>query len=46
MVGAPALTAAFGVSIAVRVSLLVVLRWPGSGMLGLLLVAGGLGFKI
>ena len=46
MVGAPALTAAFGVSIAVRVSLVVVPCWPGSGMLGLLLVAGGLGFKL
>ena len=44
-VEATALTAAFCVSIAVRVSL-VVPCWPGSGMLVLLLVAGGLGFKL
>ena len=42
-VGALALTAGFGVSVAVRMSLMVVPCWPGSGMLGLLLVAGGLG---
>ena len=45
-VGALALTAGFGVSVAVCTSLLVVPCWPGSGMLGLLLVAGELGFKI